>query len=343
MCIMFFHQKSTTENTMKSFFSTIIAMFFLFFCLIGCKKKEVEIENSIGETNSVIVVIDDWLWKGEVGDSIRKKLTPAIEGLLEEEALFNLLQHTEKNGDDDFCKNRNIIIVEKSINNFFEVRYNDFALNQNVIYLSGKNTSDILSLLEKNTDSIISTIQSLEIIETQNRIALNSLDFEKIKERFGISITIPSSFEYVSEENNFLWLKKENLSGNSSLLVYQTKIPQYSSETEIINKIIETRDSIGKLYIHSQEDENNCYMITEKAYTPYFKNTWIDNKKTFETKGTWIIKGVYMSGPFINYTIYDTQNNQALVLEGFIYAPSTSKRNTIHELEAIIKSVKFDQ
>jgi len=318
-------------------------MFFLFFCLISCKKTETAIENSIGETNSVIVVIDDWLWKGEVGDSIRKKLTSAIEGLLEEEAIFNLRQHTEKNGDDDFCKNRNIIIVEKSINNFFEVRYNDFALNQNVIYLSGKNTSDILYLLEKNTDSIISTIQNFEIRETQNKIALTTLDFRKIREHFRISLAIPSGFEYVSEQNNFIWLKKENLSGSSSLLIYQTKVPVYSSESEIVNKIIERRDSIGKRYIQSQEDENNCYMITEKAYTPYFKSIWIENKKTFETKGIWEIKDVHMSGPFINYTILDIENDRALVLEGFVYAPSTSKRDIMHELEAIIKSVKFDK
>jgi len=300
-------------------------------------------EDSVGETNSVIVVIDDWLWKGEVGDSIRKKLTSAIEGLLEEESMFNLLQYTGKNGDDDFCKNRNIIIVEKNVNNFFEVSYNDFALNQNVIYLSGKNTSDILSLLEKNKDSIISTIQNFEIIETQKKIALSTLDFHKIKDRFGVSITISSEFEYVSEQNNFLWLKKESLNGSSNILIYQTQIPQYSSDSDIINKIIQMRDSIGKLYIHSQEDENNCYMITEKAYTPYLKNIWIDKKKTFETRGTWELKDVYMSGPFINYMIFDPKNNRALVLEGFVYAPSTSKRNTIHELEAIIKSVKFDK
>jgi len=328
---------------MKVFFSTTIAIFFLFFSLIGCKKTEIAIENSIGETNSVIVVIDDWLWKGEVGDSIRKKLTSSIEGLLEEESLFSLLQHTGRNGDDDFCKNRNIIIVEKSVKKNFEVRYNDFALNQNVIYLSGKNTSDILSLLEKHTDSIISTIQNFEIIGTQNKIALATLDFQKINERFGISLTIPTEFEYVSEQNHFLWLKKETLNGSSSLLIYQTKIPRYNSQAEIINKIIETRDSIGKHYIQSQEDESNCYMITEKAYTPYLKSTWIDKKKAFETKGTWELKDVYMSGPFINYTILDTKNNRALVLEGFVYAPSTSKRDIIHELEAIIKSVKFDE
>jgi len=315
----------------------------LFVFLTACQKKDVILDDSIGETNSVIVIMEDSLWNGEVGDSIRKKLTSSIEGLPDQEALFNLVQYTERDGDDHFCKNRNIIIVEKSVDNSFEVRTDNFALNQNVIYIFGKNISDILSLLEKNTDSIITTIKDFEIVETQRKIASNSLDLKKINERFGIALNIPAEFEYVSEQKKFIWLKKESLNVSSSLLIYQTEVPTYDSQEEIVSKILKTRDSIGKLYIQSQEDEKNCYMITENAYTPYFKKISIDSRKTFQTKGSWELKYTYMSGPFVNYTILDKQNNRALVLEGFVYAPSTSKRNTMHELEAIIKSVKFDK
>jgi len=121
-------------------------LFFVFFCLLACQKRDFALDDSIGDTNSVIVIMEDSLWNGELGDSIRKKLTSSIEGLPEEESLFNLIQHTERDGDDYFCKNRNIIIVEKSMDSSFEVRSDNFALNQNVIYLFGKNISDILSL-----------------------------------------------------------------------------------------------------------------------------------------------------------------------------------------------------
>jgi hypothetical protein len=64
--------------------------------------------------------------------------------------------------------------------------------------------------------------------------------------------------------------------------------------------------------------------------------------ETFETKGTWQLENDYMSGPFINYSILDKKNNRILVLEGFCYAPSKEKRDLMFELEAIIKSVKFE-
>ena len=43
--------------------------------------------------------------------------------------------------------------------------------------------------------------------------------------------------------------------------------------------------------------------------------------------------------PYATYSILDKKNNRILVLEGFCYAPSKEKRDLIHELESIIKSV----
>jgi len=81
-------------------------------------------------------------------------------------------------------------------------------------------------------------------------------------------------------------------------------------------------------------------MITEEAYAPYLSKITFDSKETFETKGTWELNNDFMSGPFINYAIIDTQYNRILVLEGFCYAPSKEKRDLMHELESIIKSVE---
>ncbi|MEZ4787459.1 MAG: DUF4837 family protein, partial [Flavobacterium haoranii] len=102
---------------------------------------------------------------------------------------------------------------------------------------------------------------------------------------------------------------------------------------------ISMRDSIGKLNIHGVLP--NTWMITEDAYSPYIFDTTIQGKKTFETKGTWELKNDYMAGPFINYAIKDEKNNRYLILEGFTYNPSKSKRDLVFELESIIKSIKF--
>ena len=42
--------------------------------------------------NTIAVIIDDQLWKGEVGDSIRNKFASPVIGLPEEEPLFTINQ-----------------------------------------------------------------------------------------------------------------------------------------------------------------------------------------------------------------------------------------------------------
>ena len=58
-------------------------------------------------------------------------------------------------------------------------------------------------------------------------------------------------------------------------------------------------------------------------------------------RGTREVKNKFMAGPFVNYAIEDKANNRLLVLEGFVFAPSISKRDYIFELEAMIKSAKL--
>ena len=83
-------------------------------------------------------------------------------------------------------------------------------------------------------------------------------------------------------------------------------------------------------------------MITEEAYTPHIFEVTLDGKKAFETKGKWEVKGMYMAGPFISYTVVDKPNNRLVVVEGLTYAPSINKRDYMFELEAILKTLKID-
>jgi hypothetical protein len=54
------------------------------------------------------------------------------------------------------------------------------------------------------------------------------------------------------------------------------------------------------------------------------------------------MSGYPMAGPFITYIINDKANDRKLVLEGFTFAPATAKRDYMFELEAILKTLKFN-
>ena len=309
-------------------------------CLVSsCSfKKDKFPDDSSAAINTIAVIIDDQLWDGEVGDSIRNKFASPVLGLPQEEPLFTINQYPVKLFEGFSTDSRNIIIVKKDNENKFEIKENEFATPQNAFHISGKTSFEIIEILEKNVPDIIKKMRAIEITQNQKIIKDSLLDTKKIQKKFNIDLLIPSKYEYVMRRKNFIWLKSEIVSGNKSLIIYQ--IPWKSIHpNNAVSDVVKVRDSIGKLYIHGSAFSTQ--MVTEEAYSPYFSKTILIGNKTYETKGTWQMKNDFMSGPFINYAIFDNANRRILVLEGFCYAPSKEKRDLMFELESIIKSIQI--
>ncbi|GEC70793.1 protein of unknown function [Flavobacterium flevense] len=316
-------------------------LFFVSIFFISCNQQNENTKETNGKINSISVIIDDLLWNAEIGDSIRNKFASPVIGLPQEEPLFTINQYPVKLMEGFMTDSRNIIVIKKDTKESFKIEKNKIAAPQNVFYISGKAADDILCLIQKNTTEIIKIIHQTEIEECQriNRKSLLSPKF--FTDSFNINFEIPSSYQLMLRKENFMWFKKEIISGNTSILLYQVPISSIETKRDKVSQIIKMRDSIGKLYIHGKE--LNTDMITEEAYAPYFSNIVLNHTKAYETKGTWELKNDFMSGPFINYAIVDKENNRILVLEGFCYSPSKEKRDLMLELEAIIKSVEINK
>ncbi|MFD2908538.1 DUF4837 family protein [Flavobacterium ardleyense] len=311
--------------------------------LISCKDSTEDAKAILSESNgkmsNVSIIIDDNYWNGEIGDSIRKKFAAPVDGLPQEEPLFTLNQYPTKVFEGFVRKSRNIIIIKKGDKTGFSSNKDAYAKPQNVFFVSGKSTEDVLKVLEEKTAEIIQTIKASEIIENQVRIAKSLISDSQVQKMFGVSLKIGFGYKYDMVKDNFIWLRKEFSSGYNSILIYEVPIEQVEKDSNVIANIIQMRDAVGKENIHGTLP--NTWMITEEAYAPYLFDVQVAGKKTYLTKGTWELKNDFMAGPFVNYAIKDVNNNRYLILEGFTYNPSKSKRDLVFELEAIIQSVKF--
>lgn len=318
---------------------TFVALSFLSCQETSKEETQAILSESNGKINNVSIIIDDNLWNGEIGDSIRKKFAAPVDGLPQEEPLFTLNQYPTKVFEGFVRKSRNIIVVKKGKEAGFAANTNKYAKPQNVFFISGTDTEDVLNILEEKSAEIIKTIKASEIIENQIRMKKSLVSDEQLQKMFGINLQIGFGYKYDMVKDKFIWLRKEFTSGYNSILVYQVPIDKVENGGDIITNITTMRDEIGKANIHGTLP--NTWMITEAAYAPYLFEEKIANKKTYLTKGTWELKNDFMAGPFVNYAIKDTKNNRYLILEGFTYNPSKSKRDLVFELEAIIQSVKF--
>lgn len=315
-------------------------------CVISCTetKKETKhqgaLASSVGKINDLSVIIDNDLWKGHVGDTIRKYFGGEVPGLPQEEPLFSMRQMPPEIFTGFAQKGRIFLKIENGIGSA-EIVNNKYASPQLGAVISGKDDNEIIELIQQNAESIIAKYKIVETREKQKRIRKSLERIPQLTETFGISIDIPSAYRIAKEEENFFWLRKDIKTsvgdGNMNLIIYEVPLGLIAKDTNTITDIIKVRDSVGAIKIPT----NTGKFITEKAYAPYLFEINLDNKFTFETKGTWEIKDRYMAGPFVNYAIEDKLNNRYVILEGFVFAPSVYKRDNMFELEAIMKSVKF--
>ncbi|POS02995.1 uncharacterized protein DUF4837 [Flavobacterium croceum DSM 17960] len=322
-------------NKAQFFFILTLILFFS-----SCNKKEKNNRTVYTKHNEIAVIIDDELWNGEIGDTLRNKFAGPILGLPQEEPLFTINQYPVKLLEGFMSNNRNIILIKKESKSRFDLVENEFAKPQLVFHISGETVKELLDSIQANDSLIIDRIKSLEISKYQQELKNDTLlKNQKLKNKYRILLDIPAKYKLVLKTKNFLWFKKEITSGNLSLIVYQLPYTSIKQNNNAIKRIVKIRDSINGRFIRGAI--SNTKMVTESAFSPYFSKIEIAGRKTYETKGSWEMQNDYMNGPFINYCIFDDKNQRILVLEGFCYAPSKQKRDLMFELEAIIKSIQF--
>jgi len=315
----------------------------LFSLLISCTSKEPKLvlQNSAGQVNQLLVVMDNKLYQGVEGDELRNVTGEEVLGLPQSEPQFKVTQIAPKTFKNLFKTQRNILIVELGKQNSFTVKKDVYASPQVVISIIGKTKEDLIKIIQENKQKITSSFKNADIKLLQKKNRKNLFNTSKLEtlNKIGISLEIPFNFRTVKDTlSEFLWMRK-HVKGNQTinLLVYELPINSIDDEEGL--NIASVRDSIGKKHIPGQF--KGTYLITEKAYSPHTFKVTLDGKKAFETRGKWEVKDDFMAGPFLNYTVVDKPNNRLVVVEGFAYAPAANKRDYMFELEAILKTLKI--
>lgn len=314
--------------------------------LSSCKdgEKQDYLPNSIGAYNTLTIVIENELWKSEVGDRIRENFAAPALGLTWDEALFNITQVPPQVFNGAVRNTRNVLYVMEDSLDVAHMKSNMYAKPQKVGVLKGRTKAEIIENLNEKAPEFIETFKKQEIEEAQRRF-LKSLNKEKaLEEHLGITLNVPSAFKVGREEDNFVWIDRQIQKGTMNIIAYSVPWNTFDNDSTFVQDIIKMRDSIGKLYVPGEPiSGKENHMITEKAFSPYVFPAEVSGRKAAEVRGIWEMSEYPMAGPFITYIINDEPNNRKLVLEGFTFAPATAKRDYMFELEAILKTLKFNK
>lgn len=301
--------------------------------------------SSSGRVNEMLVVIKHNLWQGDVGKEIRNIFAEEVEGLPQPEPKYRVANVAPSAFNSVLRASRNILMVGiKDEVSPLNIKKDVYASPQIIEEVYAKSEADIIKTLRKNKKKLIAKFHNQDIKSIQKRLKkIARIDIPKFKEK-GMSIILPNTFLPVEVQNDFWWYRSDIKEGKYypllNFILYITPLDVNSGFLE--KNILKTRDSIAKKYIAGPTQ--NTYMQTElrTEYSPSMRDILVDEKIVVETKGLWKIKGDFMGGPFLSYTIYDEKNNRIITAEGFVYAAGTKKRDYMFEMEAILKSIEID-
>mgnify|MGYP001314414743 FL=1 len=317
-------------------------IFFLILIFISCDFKNKDLKflpESNGNIKNITVIIEDKDKNGNIGNSIRENFQKPFEGLPFDEPEFTLNYMIPKAFKGFFRNSRNIIIVERSSDNAQKKVIKDvYAKPQIVAIFSGKDENKIIDLIKKESQYLVRLFNQNEFKEKKRRILKDLHNEKNLYKKFNVSLTYPSAYKTVKDTSNFIWIEKKITNGSLNIILYS--LPMLNDFKNFPQKILNIRDSIGKIYVPGRLD--GSYMITERAYRPFYYKSEMSGQELYITKGTWEVKNDFMAGPFLNYSIKDSVNKRWIIAEGFTFAPSKSKRDYMFELETILKSITFN-
>ena len=294
---------------------------------------------SSGNINNVSIVMKEKEWESRLGESTRNIVGDIYQGLPIDEPNFKFFNISPKQFNGFSRHSRNILYFQKDTTNKFRIYKNLYSKPQLFFLIQGEDEDILINYLIENKPLIINTIKEGERKEKIRRIKKSPSKSKALRKKMRINLVYPSVYKKVKDTFNFIWLEKQILKGTLNIISYRLPLNTISDPPKLID-VIRIRDSIGKINIPGRLE--GTHMITEKDYRPYFYKLNMGGKIIFETKGMWEVKNDFMGGPFINYILKDKKSNEWVIVEGFAFAPSVSKRDYMFELNSILSTVSIN-
>lgn len=330
---------------MKYFYLVLLGLSMIVSCKNGITEAQKQAisedgayAKSAGRMNTLTIVMENHLWEGKLGDAVRKVLAGNVAGLPQEEPLFTIRQMPKTAFSGFARKSRAYITFNEGVKKSYSLSKNKFARPQIGIHVTGYTDDEVIANFLDHKKDIINTFKALEITHKQSFFK-RPLELKDLKEKLGYNLRVPKAYRVAKDSANFVWLRKNIPQGSLNLVLYNVDKTFFKDSLSIVQNIIEMRNKIGG--DHMPVNEGGRF-ITEAAFSPYMSNVRVGGLPAFETRGTWEVQNMFMAGPFVNYVINDRESDQFMVLEGFVFAPTITKRDYVFELEAIIKTIKFN-
>ena len=291
----------------------------LIFFLSSCIDSSKILPKSSGSVSEVLFVVDDSLWDKYIGNIVYGVFGQEILGVSRSEPSFNILQINNSEFSSLFKTHQNVVLISEDSS--FNIVNDNWAKHQMVAHLgynghTEKFKSDCVRLYNLFYDKELVTLRK-RILQRYND------DYTQIiKREFNIDIIVSSEYSLVLDSTDIVWFtyNPENKEEIKHILVFSIN----DSQEGLNDSILTNSNKILSTYLKGSKD--NSYVNLEPRYTPVmYRGSY---------RGIWKLQNGFMGGPIIIKPYF--MNDKVVIVASLIFAPQSSKRKYIKEIEATL-------
>ena len=292
----------------------------LFIIISSCSDGTKTLPSSTGVLSEVIFVVDDDLWEDYVKEIVGKTFGAPLQGLVQNESSFRVVQVSHTEFKSILKTHKNIITIAKGVQ--ASNQKNKWANGQLVGQLNYEHNKE--DNLKKDLNKVKAIFEWRELKSLRKGISKLShhSSEDNILKNFKVEVLIPSEYKILKDTSTLLWAtynpdKEEMI---KQLLVFSFIPKSNNLQQEVLHKT----DSIFAQYLKGAKQGQHVKIETD--FPPYFNDNIY--------KGIWKLENGFMGGPFLIKTYF--VDDKIVVSTGLIFDPNSRKRKYIKILEAIL-------
>ena len=301
------------------------------------KKRTISLlPQASGTPYEMLVIMGEEQWERPMGRALFNVLDTDLPGVAQPERQFRISRIDHSSYGNLYKVFRNIIKVD--IQNIYSVAKFKFARDvyargQMIMTLQAPDEASMEKLLTENGDQLLDFFNKAELNREINFLEdkHNPIAEEHVKKIFGCEVWVPVELNKYKLGKDFFWAGTNKGSKDMNFVMYT--YPYTDPNTFTLDYYMHKRDSVMKKNIPGGPE--GSYMTTQHEFVDVVDAT-VKGEYAQKARGLWRVEGDRMGGPFVAQSRVDVANNRVVVVEGFVYAPESLKRNLIRKLEAVL-------
>ena len=311
---------------------------------------------SIGQPSEVLLVLDKEVMASEVKDTLKAILECDVPGLTQSESYFRvsrvpysiykgemLKMHSKLmvRIDDQQAKDKRDGEAQGGVVGCqLKVAYDVDAKPQIQLLLTAPSVTALREYLQTNAGRVRDLLCDHQL--AMQRTYLQRHHSKKVRnalKEMGLDGLLPEEIAWVKKGDGFLWGSSRTNEKQLNFVCYE--YASDGNEMADLESLVRKRDSVMAVNIPGSMPDQWMETVWEKeAPVVQLEQRTRDDRMLSEMRGLWQMRHGAMGGPFVSYSYYDSARGKTLVVEGFVFSPSTEKRDLMRRLEAGMRTVK---